>query len=436
MDKANGTNHAPAAPRREFLKLAAGAASTNVLAGYVAASGIIRVGVVGCGGRGEAAAMNAMNAGKDIRIVAMGDIRLDRVQEIRSALKLKYPEQMAVDDNHCFKGFDAYKHVIESSDAVIIANAAKFHPFHLKAAIEAGKHVFVEKPHAIDPHGIQTVRTAVEMAAAKRLCVVSGLQSRYHPGYRETMQRVHDGAIGEIVAIQETWLRPPYVMYQRAPGLTEVEYQASNQYHFHWLCGDDVPQTLIHNLDRSSWAMRDTAPVRAYGMGGRSTLKGEIYGDVFDHHAVVYEFANGVRIYAYCRTIDNCYNENSSLILGTKGRCDLLRLTITGETNWKQPGPPTKNHAYDLEHAALFGAIRSGNPINNGDYMVRSTLITLMGQFSCYSGKEVTWDQISASNYAHLPLPADVRSDMEPPVRPGPDGSYPVFFTPGVSKLL
>jgi hypothetical protein len=250
------------------------------------------------------------------------------------------------------------------------------------------------------------------------------------------MKRVHEGAIGDIVAIQETWLRPPYVMYQRAPGLTEVEYQASNQYHFHWLCGDDVPQTLIHNLDRASWAMRNTAPVRAWGMGGRSTLKGEIYGDVFDHHAVVYEFENGVRIYAYCRTIDDCYNENSSLIMGTKGRCDLLRLRIEGETNWQHPGPQGKDDAYDLEHVALFSAIRAGKPVNCRDYMVRSTLITLMGQFSCNSGKSVTWEQISNSDYCHLPRPEDVRPGTDAPVKPGPDGSYPVFFTPGVSKLL
>ncbi len=428
--------NAQGALRRDFLRGAAAAASATALRGYVAASDVIRVGVIGCGGRGEAAAMNAMNADKGIRIVAMGDIRLDRVQEKRSALKLKYPGQVAVDDDHCFKGFDAYKSVIESSDVVIIANAAKFHALHLKAAVDAGKHVFVEKPHAIDPYGIQMVRAACETAARKRLSVMSGLQSRYHPGYQETMKRVHDGAIGDIVAIQETWLRPPYVMYKRAPGLTEVEYQASNQYHFHWLCGDDVPQTLIHNLDRSSWAMRNTAPVRAWGMGGRSTLHGEVYGDVFDHHAVVYEFASGVRIYAYCRTIDNCYNENSSLILGTKGRCDLLRLRIQGEANWQHPGPQGKNNAYDLEHVALFEAIRSGKPVNCGDYMVRSTLITLMGQFSCYSGKQVTWDEIANSNYFHAPRPEDVRSDMEPPVRPGADGGYPVFFKPGVSKLL
>ena len=424
------------APRRDFIKVAAGALSAAAFSGYAAGSDTIRVGVIGCGGRGGAAAMNAMNADKGIRIVAMADIRLDRVQEKRAALKLKYPEQVAVDDDHCFKGFDGYKNVIESSDVVIVANAAKFHPLHLKAAVAAGKHVFVEKPHAIDPNGINMVRAACEMAANKGLCVMSGLQSRYHPGYQETMKRVHDGAIGDIVAIQETWLRPPYVMYERAPGLTEVEYQASNQYHFHWLCGDDVPQTLIHNLDRSSWAMRNTAPVRAWGMGGRSTLKGEIYGDVFDHHAVVYEFENGVRIYAYCRTIDDCYNENSSLILGTKGRCDLLRLRIQGETNWQHSGPQGKDNAYDLEHVALFSAIRAGKPVNCRDYMVRSTLITLMGQFSCYSGKPVTWEQISNSDYCHLPRPEDVRAGMDAPVKPGPDGSYPVFFTPGVSKLL
>jgi myo-inositol 2-dehydrogenase / D-chiro-inositol 1-dehydrogenase len=426
--------------RRDLLKTSASAAFLTELAGamhvHAAGSDTIRVGVIGCGGRGEAASMNAMNADKGIRLVAMADIVLDRVKEVRTGLKLKYPQQMAVDDDHCFQGFDAYRKVIESVDVVIIANAAKFHPMHLKAAVEAGKHVFVEKPHAIDPYGIQTVRAACDLARQKGLSVVSGLQSRYHPAYQETMQRVHDGAVGDIVAIQETWLRPPYILRDRRPGQPEIEHQASNQYHFHWLCGDDVPQTLIHNLDRSSWAMRNQAPVRAWGMAGRSTLRAEKYGDVFDHHAVVYEFANGVRIYAYCRTIDDCYNENSSLILGAKGRCDLLKLTIQGETNWKHPGVGKGNPAYDLEHVALYKAIRSGTPLNNGEYMVRSTLITLMGQFSCYTGKQVTWDQISNSSYCHLPRPEDVRAGLEPPVKPGPDGIYPLPFTPGVSNLL
>ncbi len=431
------TNHTGAASRRDFLSVSATAllGGLSLPAARAAENGVFRVGVIGCGGRGEAAAMNAMNAGKDVRIVAMGDILLDRIQEKRSALKLKYPDQVQVPDDHCFTGFDAYKRVIEVSDVVIIANAAKFHSLHARTAIEAGRHVFVEKPHAIDPVGIQRLREACDLARQKNLSIVSGLQSRYHPGYQATMARVHDGAIGDIVAIQETWLRPPYVLYPRRPGMAEVEYQASNQYHFHWLSGDDVPQTLIHNLDRSSWALGNAAPVRCYGMGGRSTLHGEIYGSVFDHHAVVYDFSKGVRVYAYCRTIDNCYNENSSLILGTKGRCDLLQLRITGETNWEHPGSKSKMNAYDLEHVALFNGIRSGKPVNNGDYMIRSTEIGLIGQFSCYTGKQVTWEQFEKSAFYYPPLPENVRMDMEPPVKPGPDGTYPVFV-PGVTKLL
>ena len=277
------------------------------------------------------------------------------------------------------------------------------------------------------------VQAACQLAQQKKLCVVSGLQSRYHPGYRETIRRVHDGAIGEIVVIEENFLRAPYVLYPRKPGLTETQYQASNQYHFHWLSGDDVPQSLVHNLDRASWAMREQVPVKAHGMGGRSTLRGEIYGSVFDHHAVVYEFASGVRLYAFCRTIPECYNETSSIILGSKGRCNVLRMRIEGETNWQYEG--RKDDPYLVEHVELFKAIRSGKPINNGDYMARSTLIGIMGQISCYTGKEVTWDQISTSDFYFPPKPEDCRVDMEPPVKPDADGIYPVF-TPKVTKLI
>ncbi|MGD0580157.1 MAG: Gfo/Idh/MocA family oxidoreductase [Bryobacteraceae bacterium] len=429
------TRSGAASTRRDFMKLSAAALAAVPASAYVAGSDIIKVGIIGCGNRGPDAALNAMRAGADVHIVAMGDMLLDRIQESRSAMKLKFPDQVEVPDEQCFTGFDAYKHVIEVSDVVIIANAAKFHSFHALAAIQAGKHVFVEKPHAIDPVGIQRLRAACELAKTKNLSIVSGLQSRYHLGYQEVMQRVHDGAIGEIVAIQETWLRPPYVMYQRRPGMQEVEYQASNQYHFHWLSGDDVPQTLIHNLDRSSWALHNAAPLRCYAMGGRSTLHGEIYGDTFDHNAVVYDFPKGVRVYAFCRTIDNCYNENSSLILGSKGRCDLLRLRITGETNWESQEAKSKASAYDLEHVALFNGIRTGKPVNNGDYMARSTQIGIMGQFSSYTGQEVTWDQLDKSDFFYPPLPEDVNMDMEPPVKLGPDGIYPTFV-PGVTKLL
>jgi predicted dehydrogenase len=429
------THSGAASTRRDFMKLSAAALAAVPASAYVAGSDVIKVGVIGCGNRGPDAALNAMRAGKDVHIVAMADMLLDRIQENRASMKLKFPDQVEVPDEYCFTGFDAYRHVIEVSDVVIIANAAKFHSFHALAAITAGKHVFVEKPHAIDPIGIQRLRAACELAKTKNLSIVSGLQSRYHPGYREVMQRVHDGAIGDIVAIQETWLRPPYVMYPRRPGMKEVEFQASNQYHFHWLSGDDVPQTLIHNLDRSSWALNNAAPLRCYAMGGRSTLHGEVYGDTFDHNAVVYDFPKGVRVYAFCRTIDNCYEENSSLILGSKGRCDLLRLRITGETNWESQAAKSKASAYDLEHVALFNGIRTGKSVNNGDYMARSTQIGIIGQFSSYTGKEVTWEQFDKSDFFYPPLPENVNMDMEPPVKPGPDGIYPTFI-PGVTKLL
>lgn len=422
--------------RRRFLETSSGALTIPFLAGaHAASSDTIKLGIIGCGGRGAGAAANAMTADEGVQIVAMGDLILDRVHEKRRLLEEEFPEQTKVTDSHCFSGFQAYKGVIEASDVVVIANAAKFHPLHQMAAIRAGRHVFVEKPHAIDPVGAKMVKAACDLAVDKNLCVVSGLQSRYHPGYQETMKRVHDGAIGDIVAIQETWLRAPYVLNHRRPGMNEVVFQVGNQYHFNWLSGDDVPQTLIHNLDRSSWALHNAAPLKAYGMGGRSTLRGEVYGNVFDHHSVVYKFPNGVRVYAYCRTIDNCYNENSSLILGTKGRCDLLTLRIEGEQDWQHPGLSDGESPYILEHVALFKAIRKGEAINSGDYMVRSTLIGMIGQFACYTGQEITWEQLSASEYYFPPRPEECTEDMEPPVVPGPDGNYPVFV-PGETRLL
>jgi predicted dehydrogenase len=399
---------------------------------FAAGSNIIRVGMIGCGGRNAGAAAQALAADSGARLVAMCDIFMDRVKEKRTALKGQRPEQVVVDDDHCFVGFDGYKHVIESSDVVVIANAAKFHPLHAMSAIEAGKHVFVEKPHGIDPAGVKLLQRAAELAKEKRLCLVSGLQSRYHTGYAETVQRIYDGAIGDVVAIEENFLRAPYVIIERKPGLSELQWQCSTQYHFRWLSGDDVPQSLVHNLDRSSWVMRNQAPVKCHGLGGRSSMTEPIYGDVFDHHSVVYEFANGVRIYAFCRTTTGCYDDASSTVLGSKGKADIMRCRIWGETNWRWEG---RCDPYQREHDMLFAAIRGGSPVNNGDYMARSTMITVMGQISCYTGKEVTWEQINKSDFYHPPKPEQCRDDMEPPVKPGPDGSYPVP-KPGFTTMI
>ena len=396
------------------------------------ASDIIRVGMIGCGGRNTGAAVQALSADPGARLVAMCDIFMDRVKARREMLKAQKKDQVIVDDDQCFEGFDGYKHVIAASDVVLIANAAKFHPFHAMSALQAGKHVFVEKPHGIDPAGIKLMQRAAEVAKEKGLCLVSGLQSRYHAGYAETVQRIHDGAIGDVIAIEESFLRAPYVVIDRAPGLSELEWQCSTQYHFRWLSGDDVPQSLVHNLDRASWVLHDTAPVKCHGLGGRSSMTDAIYGDVFDHHSVVYEFESGVRIYAFCRTTTGCHNGTSSIILGSKGRASILPCQIWGENEWHYEG---QCDPYQVEHDVLFRAIRSGEPVNNGDYMARSTMIGVMGQISCYTGEEITWERVNSSDFCYPPSPEECHDGMEPPVVPGADGSYPVP-EPGFTRLL
>jgi predicted dehydrogenase len=416
--------------RRDFLRASTVAASAAALGTlgirqsvFAASSDTIRVGMIGCGGRNAGAAAQALTADAGARLVAMCDIFMDRVKDKRQGLKEQKPKQVIVDDDHCFTGFDGYKHVIESSDVVLIANAAKFHPFHAMAAIQAGKHVFVEKPHGIDPAGVKLMQRASELAKQKGLCLVSGLQSRYHTGYAETVQRIYDGAIGDVVAIEENFLRGPYGVIERKPGLTELQWQCSTQYHFRWLSGDDVVQSLVHNLDRSNWVMHNQPPVKCHGLGGRSSMTEPIYGDVFDHHSVVYEFENGVPIYALCRTTNGCYDSNSSIVFGSKGKASVLQCRIWGETNWRWDG---QCDPYQKEHNVLFAAIRKGSPVNNGEYMARSTMITVMGQISCYTGKEVTWEQINKSDFYYPPKPDECRDDMEPPVKLDASGSYPV----------
>lgn len=420
----------PSGTRRDFLKTSASAAGVAVLGGldiarsaHAAGSDVLRVGMIGCGGRNAGAAVQALAADPGTRLVAMCDIFMDRVKEKREAIRAQSGEQVQVPDSQCYAGFDGFRRVIELSDVVLIANGAKFHPYHAYMAVQAGRHVFVEKPHGIDPAGVKLMQAACDLAAQKQLCVVSGLHSRYHTGYAETVQRIRDGAIGDVVTIEENFLRAPYGVTERKPGLTELQWQCSTQYHFRWISGDDVPQSLVHNMDRASWVLGNAVPVKCHGLGGRSSMVEPIYGDVFDHHSVVYEFAGGVRVYAFCRTTTGCYDEDSSLIFGTKGRASLKACRIMGEKSWRWEG---QCDPYQIEHDRLFAAIRSGKPLNNGDYMARSTMITVMGQLSCYTGQEITWDQVNASDYAYLPRPEDCRDDMEPPTRPGPDGSYPV----------
>ncbi len=423
--------------RREFVKhagmvvAATSAISIERLAHAEGREGF-RVGLIGCGGRGSGAAANAMNAGKDIKLVAMGDIFEDHLRGARERLKQMYPDQVQVDDEHCFVGFDAYQKVIASDvDVVIIAAASHFHPVMLKAAVEAGKHVFCEKPHAIDVPGLKMAMAACEEARKKNLAVVSGLCWRYDYGVREAMKRVLDGAIGEIVAIQETYITTPYVVRPRQPGWGEAYYQFQNWYHFNWLSGDQTSQQLIHSLDKASWALHDRPPLRAWGLGGRQACLDPKYGDQFDHHALVFEYDNGVRVFGYCRDIPGCYNETSDIIFGTKGRCHLPnKPRIEGEVEWQYTGP--KVSMYDVEHKEMFDSIRAGNPINNGNYMFTSTMLGILAQMVCYTGQLITWEEAMQSTHS-FSLPR-YGFDIDPPVKPGPDGVYPTAV-PGITKF-
>ena len=405
-----------------------GAAALSVAgSAYAAGSDTIKVGLIGCGGRGSGAARDVMDADPGTKLVAMCDLFKDRIEEKYASLKKQKPNQVDVTPDRMFTGLDGYKKVIDAADVVLIACAAKFHPMYVKAAIAAGKHAFCEKPHAIDPQGIKTFMEATAMAKEKKLSILSGLHSRFTPEIIECIQRIHDGQIGDIISIEENYIRQPYGLVQRRPeGMSEIHWQYSCQYRFRWLCGDDVPQSLVHNMDRATWAMKEDVPVKCHGLAGRSSTFDlpYVYGDVFDHHSVVYHYASGIRVYAFCRTQPNCYNEASSIILGTKGKALVDVGRIDGEKPWKFVGK--RENSWVLEHIAFFKAIRDGKPLNCGDYGARSTLVTIMGQLSCYSGQEVTWEQIQKSNFYHAVKPENCTWDMEPPNKPDDKGIYPV----------
>jgi predicted dehydrogenase len=429
------------ARRRDFLKTSAavaGAAIAGCLspsrAAYAAGSDVIKIGLVGCGGRGSGAAINAMNAGKDIRLVAMADAFPDRLQSSLQQLKKQRPDQVAVEPDHCFIGFDAYQKLIDSGvDVVLLATPPHFRPIHLAACVAAGKHTFFEKPVAVDAPGVREVIKACEEAKKRNLAAVCGLCWRHDAAVKETMKRVHDGAIGQIVAIQETYnASPPWFRNKpRESQWTEMEYQMRNWYPFTWLSGDHNVEQHVHSLDKACWALNDETPLKAWGMGGRQVRSEETIGQIFDHHAVCYQYASGVRVYSYCRRQGGCYNEVSDIILGSKGRALMpQRCSIEGENRWRYQGP--KGNMYDVEHIELFESIRQGKPRNDGAYAALSTMLAILGRMATYTGKEITWEQ--AINSKEKLAPARYAWDAEPPVLPDKNGQYPMAV-PGVTKF-
>ncbi len=421
--------------RRDFLKsttAAAGVLASGIhRVAHAAGSDVLKVGLVGCGGRGTGAAVNALNADPNATLVAVADLLPERsAAALRNIRQLK-PNQVDVDDEHCFTGLDGYRHVIESGvDVVLLSLPTFFHPVYLKACVDAGKHVFCEKVHAVDAPGVRMVLAAGEEARKKNLSIVSGLAWRYDTRVLETMKRVHDGAIGEIVSIEETCNTGSLRSRARLPGWTEMEYQLQDWYNFFWLSCDLPGLNLVHNLDKAAWAMHDEPPLAAWGMGGRQTRIGPQYGDAWDHHAIVYQYPNGTKMHAYCRQQDGCITSIQDHFFGTKGHCDLMAGKIEGETNWRYEGPNCNR--FDLEHVALFSAIRSGNPINNSLYMARSSLLAIMATWACYTGRVITWEEAMKSN--HVVAPERLALDADPPTKPDAEGNYPMPV-PGITKF-
>jgi predicted dehydrogenase len=388
--------------RRRFLKDAAVVASLGTAASalvnprmvHAAGDEVIKYALIGCGGRGTGAAVDAAEADKNAKLVALADVFPDRVENAKKNLAGRLGPQYAVADDQCFHGFDAYKQVMATdADLVLLCTTPHFRPLHLRAAIEAGKHVFCEKPVAVDSPGVRHVLESTKMAKEKNLSLVSGLCWRYDWPVRETIKRIHDGAIGDIVTIQENYLTGELWHRGNNPNWSEMEYQLRNWLYFTWLSGDHIAEQHIHSIDKALWLMKDEPPVACYGLGGRQTRTDEKWGNIFDHFSVVYEWKNGVRCYAMSRQQPTRFHETEDYVFGTKGTAKVLAKSIMGETKWNYEKKGNEPGMYLSEHQELSKSIREGKPINNGEYMSYSTMMTIMGRMACYTGDRLTWEQ-------------------------------------------
>jgi predicted dehydrogenase len=416
------------ATRRQFLAASAAVAASPSL--YAAGGDVLKVGLIGCGGRGTKAAMEALTADQNAKLVAMADAFEDRLSDSLELIQKKKELAGKVDvkPDAKFVGFDAYKEVIARCDVVLLTTPPHFRPLHLKAAVEAGRHVFAEKPCAVDAPGVRSVIETCALAKKKGVSVVSGLCLRYDTGFRETVRRIHGGAIGEVVTLLANDYRGGRWAKVRLPEWTDMTYQMRNWYNFTWLSGDFNVEQHVHFLDVCAWVMHDKYPVRAMGMGGRAVLAGQEYGNIYDHFSVVYEYENGARLVSNCRQQPKTKGDMSAHVLGSKGRALISEkdggLWIKGEKDWAFEGPA--NQMYQAEHDELFASIRSGKPINNGEYMANSTLLAIMGRMAAYTGQQVTWEMALHSKEDLTPPKYDWNVKL-------PD---PPIATPGVTKFV
>jgi predicted dehydrogenase len=429
--------------RREFLARSTALAGTAVAGSlsiargaHAAGSDSLKIGLIGCGGRGSGAVASALTVNPAAKLTAMADAFGDRMLSARNAIKSKMGGQVAVDDDHCFDGFDGYLRLLDSGvDVAIMAEPPHFRPMHIAACVDAGVHLFAEKPMAVDAPGVRQVLAAGEEARRKNLSFVSGFETRYSAAAREAVRRIHEGEIGDIVSIQTTYNTGSLWHRGRKPEWSEMQFQMRNWYYFTWLSGDHLVEQHVHYNDLVGWIMHEQPPLHAWGYGGRQVRTEAKYGDIFDHHAVVYEYPNGVRFYAFTRQQPGCFRENSKLVLGTKGQMKSQRgyaiLDLKGDTIW-EPTDKGKNAEQNC-FEEMFAAMKQGTPINDSLSMARSTMLAILGRMATHGGQRVTWDEAWASE---LDLsPKSYAWNAEPPVLPDTDGNYP-HPIPGVTKVL
>lgn len=437
---------APIQSRRDFLQTstsaalsAAAVAQLSLTSGvYAAGDDVIKVGLVGCGGRGTGAAGQALSTEGNVKLVAMGDAFADSLNSSLNNLKKGHEGRIAVDDDHKFVGFDAYKQVIDSGvDLVILATPPGFRPTHFEYAVSKGKNVFMEKPVAVDGPGVRKVLESVRIAKEKNLKVGVGLQRHHQDGYLETLKRIHDGAIGDVLAMRVYWNNPgvwePRITHEQAK--SEMEYQMKNWYYYLWLCGDHICEQHIHNLDVGNW-VKQGHPVMARGMGGRQVRVDKRYGEIYDHFAVEYQYADGSWMFSQCRHQPNVWNSVSEYAHGTKGNSDVSGNSITaGGEKWsfRRDKSVKRSDPYQVEHDDLFRAIRNNTPYNEGENGANSSLTAILGRMVVYSGKEVTWEEALNSNIDTMPK--NLSWDADPPTKPNANFEYPIP-TPGITKAV
>jgi predicted dehydrogenase len=407
--------------RRSFLKssalVAGGTLATGMFAPRVHAAGsdMLKIGLIGCGGRGTGAVGNAFAADPNTQLTAIADAFADRTDRALVQLRKENAERVNVSAEQVFTGFDAFEKLLATDvDVVILATPPHFRPQHLKAAIASGKHVFCEKPVAVDAPGVRSVLESCEEAQKKGLTVVSGLCYRYDPPKIETIKRIHDGAVGDVLTMHVSYNTGTLWHHGREPSWSDMEFQLRNWLYFTWLSGDFNVEQHVHSLDKAAWVMKDASPVRATGLGGRQVRTGQDFGNVYDHFAVIYEYENGTRLFANCRQMAGCSVDVSDHVFGSKGSAELMRAVIEGEQPWRYRG--AKPNMYEEEHRAMFQAIRSSNPINNGDYMAKSTMLAIMGRMAAYTGQTLTWEQCLNSTEDLTPAKYEWAEVSLPPV--------------------